>query len=843
MTLSFLLRYLLITGCIYVSVSLQAQTKITGRVHAEDPVTIFVTLCRQPDRVLAYDLIDEDGNYQLIFSAPEIDSVDVIISGMTIKKLQKTIKNISQVLDFKTEMSTVKLDEVVVTAKKINTKADTISYSVATYSDQNDKVIRDVLRKMPGIRIMEDGQIQYKGKWIQDFYIEGLDMLEGRYEIAINNINAKDDASVDIMEHHQRVKALQGKEFSDKTAINLKLKTSSKGAWGSNFYLALGGTPFAYDANINAMVFSGKMQNISYYKTNNIGKDLRKEMNRTDIGSDIPVNLVSPSEPNISQRYYYLNKSHAATFNQLYKINENEQLSFSLNYFYDRDNRHSWNQSSYFVSPDSTLLVNEDNKTIEKTGSFSTMINYKKNANNLFLQNKTAFLYHRLNGSGDVNDGLITETVSSRSWNFANSFSLTKNTGKGIYNVVSSIHYNFIPAELQTVNVFSEQYDWKQFRMTNRFSLFSRTIPHFRFNMDGQFILDYNHIYTRLLASQEFSNNLSELHYKILLNPYFLFFRRNLQIMLTLPAGWETYCNLKTFPAIQPQLSLQWKINDLFNIEGLYIYRQSYLSISQRLQEAYYQNYRTLYYNKDVVPLGKTAQHQIAFSIDYQNILKMLFGNLGLTVSHLNSDQILNNSYSGETIIINRQEYPADTDIKQLNASISKGFYTWQAKIALYAVLGKSKTVYSISQEIYHYRNDFIQISMDAVLSPVKFWNLSVAGGFSYSSAYINDLQNGRPLLQWHGNVQSILYAGKKLSWKFDFNYYYNNAFDTGKNKLFLNSVIEWQSKLGIFSLDCINLLDTKIYSVSRKSAIHEYYNSYSLRGLTILIGYRTKLF
>ena len=124
-----------------MSVSLQAQTKITGRVHAEDPVTIFVTLCRQPDRVLAYDLIDEDGNYQLIFSAPEIDSVDVIISGMTIKKLQKTIKNISQVLDFKTEMSTVKLDEVVVTAKKINTKADTISYSVATYSDQNDKVI------------------------------------------------------------------------------------------------------------------------------------------------------------------------------------------------------------------------------------------------------------------------------------------------------------------------------------------------------------------------------------------------------------------------------------------------------------------------------------------------------------------------------------------------------------------------------------------------------------------------------------------------------------------------------------------------------------------------------
>ena len=68
------------------------------------------------------------------------------------------------------------LKEVIVTAKKIRQSGDTISYSAATYRGKNDKTLEDLLRKMPGIEVKSDGQITYNGQWINEFYIEGLEI-------------------------------------------------------------------------------------------------------------------------------------------------------------------------------------------------------------------------------------------------------------------------------------------------------------------------------------------------------------------------------------------------------------------------------------------------------------------------------------------------------------------------------------------------------------------------------------------------------------------------------------------------------------------------------------------
>lgn len=88
------------------------------------------------------------------------------------------------------------LEEVVVTAKKVERASDTVSFYASTYASKEDVVLEDVLRKMPGIEITGDGQIIYNGQWIKDFYVEGMDMLGGNYEVATRNIDARDISSV-----------------------------------------------------------------------------------------------------------------------------------------------------------------------------------------------------------------------------------------------------------------------------------------------------------------------------------------------------------------------------------------------------------------------------------------------------------------------------------------------------------------------------------------------------------------------------------------------------------------------------------------------------------------------
>ena len=147
------------------------------------------------------------------------------------------------------------LQEVVVKAKKIRHSGDTINYSASAYLSKEDKVLEDLLKKMPGISISADGQISYNGKWITEFYIEGTDMLGGRYNIATTNINAEDVAAVQVMEHHQDAKVLQGTQRGDNPAINIKLKNIAKGIWASSLDAEVGTPALARRATINLMNF------------------------------------------------------------------------------------------------------------------------------------------------------------------------------------------------------------------------------------------------------------------------------------------------------------------------------------------------------------------------------------------------------------------------------------------------------------------------------------------------------------------------------------------------------------------------------------------------------------
>lgn len=53
-----------------------------------------------------------------------------------------------------------------------------------------------------------------------------MDLLGGKYTIATNNISNDDVGSVEIMENHQPIKALNGLSISEQAAINLRLKES-----------------------------------------------------------------------------------------------------------------------------------------------------------------------------------------------------------------------------------------------------------------------------------------------------------------------------------------------------------------------------------------------------------------------------------------------------------------------------------------------------------------------------------------------------------------------------------------------------------------------------------------
>lgn len=209
--------------------SAYSQTVITGTVKNEkgEPMPATVTLQRLGTNAISgFASTDETGKYEVIYKGIG-DSLLITVRSLMSETHTRCIPNRSANVDFTITEKVNKLKEVRVTASPVRRKGDTLTYAVGVFAGQSDRTIEDVMKKLPGVEVSSSGSISYNGKEISKFYIEDLDMLGGRYNIATRNIEAKDVASVQVYENHQPIKAET--LFSDQAAINLKLKDHAKG--------------------------------------------------------------------------------------------------------------------------------------------------------------------------------------------------------------------------------------------------------------------------------------------------------------------------------------------------------------------------------------------------------------------------------------------------------------------------------------------------------------------------------------------------------------------------------------------------------------------------------------
>ena len=344
-----------------------AQTKLWGNVkntsgEVMDFASIIVANPQSPNKILASAYTDEQGKYQVTVGCNS-DSLLLRVSRIEMKPVVMKIPNRSGEHNIVADAKTIELREVTVKAKKVYSRGDTINYNVASFLSSSDQSIADVLKKMPGIAVAKNGQISYQGKPIKNFYIEGLDLMKGHYNIATNNIDPKNVGMVQVLESHQDIKALKGLRPEEQASINIRLKAGVKGVF--NLITTLGngyGNNTLWNNGAIATYFKRNNQFLSTYKGNNTGEDLSQELysfdndySRTNAISGITM----PSAPGIDKRFYYFNHSHNATFNNVYRIGKSGELGINAAYLYDKDERSSRSNTSNML-PDGLRNVVEE---------------------------------------------------------------------------------------------------------------------------------------------------------------------------------------------------------------------------------------------------------------------------------------------------------------------------------------------------------------------------------------------------------------------------------------------------------------------------------------------------
>ena len=354
------------------ALSVSAQTVVTGKVvddHGESLSSVIIKRYTQGHKLGGYASSGSDGSFSI--KAETGDSL--IFSMLGFKNQHIAVSSNMKPLTIRMSDGAIELREVKVKSDKVHEHGDTISYIVGAYANGNDRSIGDVIAKMPGFDVDKStGKISYEGKPISKFYIEGLDMLGGKYGTATNTLPQGEVGSVQVLRNHQPIRVLEDFTFTDDAAVNIKMKSSAKTHWVTS-WKAGGGYGSAHDGyDKGRWLFEGfglrlksDLQTMLTYKTNNTGTDVSRESTNLfsldELMGEQPksfIRLSVPTASGLSRERSLLNRSHAFTANVMKRISEDSQINFQLVYNNERDKAWGDRRTEYILTNGSRVISN-----------------------------------------------------------------------------------------------------------------------------------------------------------------------------------------------------------------------------------------------------------------------------------------------------------------------------------------------------------------------------------------------------------------------------------------------------------------------------------------------------
>ena len=124
----------------------------------------------------------------------------------------------------------------------VTVRGDTITYNADSFTSGNEKKLGDVLKKLPGLEVTDEGEVEVEGKKVSKIMVEGKDFFDGDSKLATKNIPADALSQVEILKNYNEVGQMRGLgNDQENTAINIKLKEGKKNFWFGETDGAMGG--------------------------------------------------------------------------------------------------------------------------------------------------------------------------------------------------------------------------------------------------------------------------------------------------------------------------------------------------------------------------------------------------------------------------------------------------------------------------------------------------------------------------------------------------------------------------------------------------------------------------
>ena len=219
-----------------ISSAVFSQIKIEGVVRDSigNPLELanVIAINEATQGLESFGVTNEAGRYKLALKRNTIYKIQISYIGKKTAEESITTEGSDITKDFVLKNDKA-LDAVELTYEMpVTIKGDTIVYNADSFKDGTERKLGDVLEKLPGVEINDEGQIEVEGKTVGKVMVEGKDFFDGDSKLATENIPANAVDKVEVLKNFAEVGQLSGVQNNqDNIALNIKLKEGKKNFW------------------------------------------------------------------------------------------------------------------------------------------------------------------------------------------------------------------------------------------------------------------------------------------------------------------------------------------------------------------------------------------------------------------------------------------------------------------------------------------------------------------------------------------------------------------------------------------------------------------------------------
>ncbi|MBO9674683.1 MAG: TonB-dependent receptor [Sphingobacteriaceae bacterium] len=756
--------------------SVFAQKPLKGLVKdvsGKGVESVNVTLKDAEGNIINFTRTNKTGAFSMELKNDQIAGYKIEASSIGYKKLITTVTDAAKSYDLILQPSETTLETVTVKNRpSLTARGDTLNYRPSDFADKQDRSIGDVLKKMPGIEVAEDGKISYNGKSISNLYVDGDNLLDDKYNIGTKSIPQNAVDKVQVIQNDQPIKMMRKNNMSDDVALNLVLKDEAKLKVMGDATVGAG-MPERFDENLTAMLFNKKLKFINNLKGNNIGNDPGIDLTSHNLSDYLKkldndrlnalLSTGAAGVPSLPQSRYLFNKAGLLNLNNLYKFNQDLQLRANISYLYDRRNQ-QYNKFSQTYLSGQTISYSESQSNIINPQKLRAQFNLNGNADKYYLNNNFVLDYAPFKTSSGfvINNVAANQVLRQETLDISNEFNYRKKLkSEDVINLYSYLNRTTQPENLNITPGLNadilnngnsylglSQYIKIPTWYTNNYASFAFVNNHFVQTYKAGFNVQQQKLNSELYRTQNNGqtepvagnsvNDLDWLKTKLYADATYEFTNDKLKVGLSMPLSYNLIKYSDDINRLDkrldklflnPSLNVKYQTSVENYVTANYSFRNDLGGIDDVYRGTVLKNYRSLFAND--APVSESKAHNVTAGFNFRKAMQMLFVNLLASYNDTELNTI--SSYSLSNNIQQRLVLPLSNHIRTLSFNANASKYLFALKSTLSGGITFSQSQYDQLQnnELFAFNAQTISYKLGIEAKLTNFINWSYLANFS----------------------------------------------------------------------------------------------------------------